>query len=119
MQLRPVFARAEACASASRASKLRRPSWLTDRIPWFPCFFTNSPNGSSRQDPDVKVASRIVSHNASDQAATAEIMEKAADELQRAQTAFHGLREHLAADERRPRGASGIDGESRTEIRHA
>ncbi|MGB8365522.1 MAG: hypothetical protein ACLQUZ_14180 [Rhizomicrobium sp.] len=67
----------------------------------------------------VKVASRIVSHNASDQAATAEIMEKAADELQRAQTAFHGLREHLAADERRPRGASGIDGESRTEIRHA
>ena len=72
----------------------------------------------------LRVASRIISHNASDHnasdhAATADIMEKAADELQRAQTAFHGLREHLAADERCPRGASGIDGESRTEIRHA
>ncbi len=48
----------------------------------------------------LSAARRISTHDASKQASIAEILEKAADEMMRAQTAFHRLRDHLALDRR-------------------
>ena len=46
----------------------------------------------------LSAARRISSHDASRHASIAEILEKAADEMARAQTAFHRLRDHLPLD---------------------
>ena len=44
----------------------------------------------------LSAARRMSSNNASEQASTTDIVSKAADELMRAHTAFHRLRDHLS-----------------------
>ena len=48
----------------------------------------------------LSAARRIRTHDASNHASIAEMLEKAAHEMMRAQTAFHRLRDHLAPDRR-------------------
>jgi len=48
----------------------------------------------------LSAARRISSHNASENTSIAEIIDKAASELMRAQTAFHRLRDHLLSGRR-------------------
>lgn len=54
----------------------------------------------------LSAARRLSNSHASGQASTSEMISKAADELMRAHTAFHRLRDHLSNQSSQPGGSS-------------